>query len=738
MSNYGSAEKGTIESREDFKETPAGQYKYYAEELAASQKMLSKWHKKADKITKKFLGKPVGGDRDTNETFKLNLFNSNVTTLKSMLYGNTPKIDVSRRFNDQNDDVARVAGEMMSRMLNLDVQQNGQEVDCILQSALGDRLIEGLGCARARYDVETAEIDGEEQLVSESAPVEYYHWGDVLWGWCRNWAEMPWLAFRSYMTKEEVAARFGDKYAEKVQLKQQKPLSSDDSPDDNDMNSLWKKAEIWEIWDKKKKKVCWISIGCDKVLDSKPDPLGLKDFFPSPPFLVANATTSLYIPTPDYSLAEDLYNQIDTLQERISIISEAVKVVGVYDASSESIKNMLNTGTDNQLIPVDNWALFGEKMGLKGQIDWMPLADIVNALDKLRELRSEAIGLLQQVTGMSDIMRGELGSQYEGVGQSEMKAKFGSVRVQALQDQFAKFATDLFQIKAEIISKHFSPQTIAQKSNMQFSPDREMIPQAVQLIKDYDKAQLRVDIRPESVAMVDYAQLKNERTDYITALSSFMQSAAPLMEADPGAKPFLLQLLQWGLAGFKGAGEIEGVIDKAIEAAQQQTKEGEDKEDPAMQEKQMEMQAEQQKQQGEMQKVQAKAQADMQIRQQDYELDINFAREQHNMKMQQSMADMQRSLAETESKLQTDLLLEQVQAQTNIQQTQATMQGEMEKDIVEAELNLAAESEKTRNKIAEIRASAMTKITEGQAKIDETRQIQALKPLPKDNGGDSE
>jgi hypothetical protein len=56
----------------------------------------------------------------------------------------------------------------------------------------------------------------------------------------------------------------------------------------------------------------------------------------------------------------------------------------VYDSSSEGIKNMLGSGTDNQLIPVDNWALFGEKAGLKGQIDWMPLGDIVNALDKLR------------------------------------------------------------------------------------------------------------------------------------------------------------------------------------------------------------------------------------------------------------------------------------------------------------------------------------------------------------------
>jgi len=740
--DYNKAENGSVESRDgvDDEDSTVDQYKYYAEELKASTKLLSKWHKQADKIVRKFVGKDPKGSLGEGDSFKLNMFNSNVTTLQSMLYGNTPKIDVSRTFTDQNDDVARVASDILNRMLNLDVQQNGEEVDSILQSSLSDRLIAGLGAARVRYEVETQESeDGAEEMISESAPIEYYHWGDVLWGWGRNWSELPWIAFRSYLTKSEVSDRFGEEHAEKVTYKEQTINSSEDSAAETDMDGLRKKAEVWEIWDKRERKVVWVSLGCDHVLDTQPDPLGLENFFPAPPFFLANPTTNIYMPTPDYSLAQDLYNEIDKLQERISIITEAVKVVGVYDSSSESIKNMLNSGQDNELIPVENWALFGEKNGLQGQIDWMPLTDIVNALDKLRELRSDAIGLLQQVTGMSDIMRGGLDSQYEGVGQSEMKAKFGSVRVQALQDRFAKFATDLFQIKAEVISKHFSPQTIAQKSNMQFSLDVELVPQAIQLLKNPNATQLRVSIRPESVAMVDYAQLKNERTGYLTALATFMQSAAPLIEQDPATKPFLLQMLQWGLSGFKGASEIEGVLDKAIEASQVEAKqqEGQEKPDPEMQKAQAAMQQEQMKQQGEMQKIQAKAQSDMQIRQQDYELDMNFAREQHNMKMAEVGADMQRSIAETRTKLQADLLLEQAQASSNIDQTDATMRGEMQKDVVEAQLSAAADSEKTANKITEIQANAMAKIAEGRVKTEGEREMKALDAQARDTGDDS-
>jgi hypothetical protein len=719
----------SIESRKDFAKTPKGQYKYYSEELGASAKMLNQWHKQADKITQKFLGKtPAGQNKDSLTNFKLNLFHSNTTTLASMLYGSIPKIDVSRRHADANDDIARVATTTLNRLLNLDVQDNGAEIDSVLRAVLQDRLLGGLGCARVRYEVETEVIKGVEEMTSESAPIEYYHWGDVSWSWARSWSEVRWVAFRSYLTKDEIEERFGAKAADKIQLKQQKMNTSDDSNRDTDTDGAWKKGEIWELWDKQKRKVVWLSIGYDKVLDIKDDTLGLNGFFPVPPFFIANATTALYMPTPDYKLAEDLYNEIDKLQERISIITEAVKVVGVYDSSSPDIQTMMNHGSDNKLIPVSNWAIFGEKNGLKGQIDWMPIGDIVNALDKLRELRSEAIGLLQQVTGMSDIMRGELGSAYEGVGQSQMKAKFGSIRVQALQDQFARFATDLFQIKAEIIAKHFSPETIAQRSNMQFSPDIDKLPQAIELIKNPAAARLRVEIRPESVAMVDYAQLKNERTEFLGALSNFMQSAQPLMESDPAAKPFLLQMLQWGLAGFKGASEIEGVLDRAIEAATQQAQQGEgEKPDPAMQAAQMAMQAEQQKQQGELGKIQAKAEADMRLREHDVQADLQTATSNHQMKLIEVNADMTRALTETDAKLQADLLLEQVQAQTNIQQTQATMEGEMQKDLFEAQINIEAEGVKTANKIREIGAAASAKITESQM---------TQKPEAKPKGGD--
>jgi hypothetical protein len=462
-----------------------------------------------------------------------------------------------------------------------------------------------------------------------------------------------------------------------------------------------------------------MAFGYDKILETKPDPLKLSNFFPVAPFFMANPTTSLYAPTPDFTLSQDLYNEIDKLQERISIITEAVKVVGVYNSAAADVGNMFKQGMDNDLIPVDNWALFAEKGGLQGNIEWVPIADVVNALDKLISLRDQNIGLLQQITGMSDIMRGSLDNQYEGVGQSQMKAKFGSVRVQALQDQFAFFASDLMQIKAEIISRHFDPSSIVKMSNMEHSPDRELLGPAVELIKQHDKAKLSISIRPESVAMVDYAQLKQERTDFINSLAVFLQSATPMLEMEPSTAPFLMQLLQWGLAGFKGAQEIEGVIDKAIEAAEEAAKEPE-KPDPAdaaaEKQMQMQMQMQQQKEQGELAKIQAKAQADMGIRQADLEADIQTAFQQAEAKKVEIEADMHATLAEIQAKMEADIAVEQVQAAANIAQTQAGAEAEIGKAVATTEIEVQKEAIKSGLKINEIGASSAAKIKEAKAK----------------------
>ena len=746
----------TLESVKDFPDTPYGKQSYWQVEIDSSKKMLAPWHKDADRIHNRYVNErssSATGQALTTGTkqFRLNLFYSNTQTIYSLLYGRIPKVDVKRRNSDARDDVGRVASVIMERLLNNDMASNSNQYESLLKTTLLDRLVPGLGCARVRYDVVTEEVEvtaaplpdlgtpleGEDdtvvamqmtetKIVEELAPADYVHWRDVLWSWARTPADLRWMAFRTWRTKDEAIERYGKKVAEKLQYKQQKMVVDEKSDQVNpDDDNYWLKAEIWEIWCKEDRMVYEYTEGQEKLLKSTPDPLQLRDFFPAPPYLIANPTSSIYKPTPDFHMMQDLYNEIDKLQTRIAIITEAVKVVGIYDSGSTEIQRMFKEGTDNTLIPVDQYALVAEKGGLKGVIDWFPIESVVNALLNLRQLRDESIELLYQISGMADVMRGALSNQYEGVGQTNEKVKFGSVRVQKLHEDFATFASGLMSLKAEIISRHFEPQTILEMSQADMlMEDPNVIAQAVLLLKDPEKCNLSIVIKAESLAMVDYTRLRQERDEFMQGLTGFMGAAAPLMEADPAAKPFLLQMLQWYMAGFRGSDEDEGVLDQAIAASQQAAQNPEP--DSEAKQAQQQVAIEQAKAENAIRIQQAKVQGEMQLREQDKQADIATKMAEHQTKMREIEASLLADTTSIRAKAEADVWTEQMTSQANAEQQMASVEGEIAKEVVSHQLDIDKMVTQERLKIREMSVSAATKVAEeaGKSKVKQDNETE--------------
>jgi len=661
-----------IERASEFEETPAGWATRWEMEISASKKWLKKWHKQSDKVVERFLD---NREKDVDDvSTKLNLFNANITTLQAMLYGRMPKVEVDRRFADQDDDIARVAGQILQRILNTDIESAGEDYSHVLRTALGDRLLVGLGTARLKYDFEERQtevppqldpISGEElapgytdtKVEDEWTDTVYTHWKDLLWSPCRTFAEMRWRSYRSYLTRDELIARFGEELGQAIPLNSKGPAyeKNRDSVREKD---IWDQAEVWEIWDKTNKKVFWFVEGFDRILDIKEDPLGLESFFPEPPAMMANITSSKYIPKADYVIAQDLYTQIDILETRISLLTSACKAVGVYDKNNDGIQRVFMEGVENQLIPVDNWAAFAEKGGLKGVVDWVPIEQVANVITLLTQKQNDMINQLYQVTGMADILRGAASTVGVSATEQAIKAKFASIRVQALQDEFARFASDLQRIKAEIIAKHYQPYCILEQSNILSTPDAAMAEQAVGLIKNPDVARWKIQVKPETLAMVDYAQLKQDRVEYINALATFLQSAAPLIEMSGQAVPFLMQLMKWGLAGFKGSNEIEGVVDQAIATFEKQMQQGGgEKPDP-----------EQIKAQAEIQKAQMgiqKAQMDFQMDQQRFQFEMQQAQQEHQFKMIELQTKHQMEMEKLRAGVLAEERKQEVQTEAN-------------------------------------------------------------------------
>jgi hypothetical protein len=134
-----------------------------------------------------------------------------------------------------------------------------------------------------------------------------------------------------------------------------------------------------------------------------------------------------------------------------------------------------------------------------------------------------------------------------------------------IQDLFGTYAADIQRIKLEMMCRLYTDQNIAKQANVMAmnDADKELLQPALQMMRTADIV-WRVTVRSESLSATDYAQLQSERVSFLEALSMFLQSSGKLIETTPEALPSLLEMLKWGLAGFRGAREIEGVIDKAI------------------------------------------------------------------------------------------------------------------------------------------------------------------------------
>lgn len=570
----------SITSESDFANTPNGLAQKWQTEIQASQQELLKFHQDANRITQRYLDKRDAYAKDES---KVNLFWSTMQVLLSMLYARPPKADVSRSFQDYDDDVARVSGTMLQRMLNRAFDDNVSAWDSAVRQGIEDWLVVGEGQIWLRYEVETEDYEipavfdeyGQElspaeqatRIIDEDAPCDYIYWEDFFYSPARTWHEVRWVARRVFMTKDQLVARFGEAIAAQVPLGNysKKDQVNDQSP----KHDPWSKAEVFEIWCKERRKVYWYAKSCDVILDVKDDPLHLDGFFPCPKPLAANVTSSNFMPRADYIFAQDQFNELDEINTRITWLTRATKVAGVYDKSAEGVQRVFNQTAENQLVPVDNWAMFAEKGGIKGQVDWIPIDQVVNAIDHLRVYRQDKVTQIYEVLGISDIMRGSSKASETAAAQ-QIKAQFGSTRIQLKQFYIADWITQALRIKAEIISKHFQPETIMKRSNILRTPDAPLAMQAVQLLKDEEMSEYRINIEADSMAALDWAAERDAAVQFMQGLGAFISQVAPMAQQVPQAAPVLMSLLQWSVSKFRVSTQIESVLDQAISALKQQ------------------------------------------------------------------------------------------------------------------------------------------------------------------------
>lgn len=569
------------------------EYKEYSQEWWANKlttreaELDEKWRRAADKIVKRYLDIRDDSTLITTEEYpsrKYNIFWANTQITKAALYATPPKPQVTRQFGDAKDDVARTAALILQRMLNFDLQADDSRTHDSLNMANEDHLIPGLGQVWLRLETDTEPIPpvidpttqqemapAGERIVDQRVECDYVQWRDFIWEASRIWREVGWVARRCWMRKKEFAKRFGKEKLAQLEASIKEKKDNGELP----KGFTEGKIEVFEIWCKDMNKAYWISKFADQILDTQDDPLLLDEFFPCPMEPIsATHTTNSTIPRSDYTMVSDQYEELDILNTRIAMLTKALRVVGVYDKNNGELTRMLS-GSEFAMIPVDNWAAFAENGGLKGQVDWFPIEIIAQVLERLMNQRVAVINQIYELTSISDIMRGASNPR-DTLGAQKLKAQYSSVRLQLKQQAVGKFVRQALRIKAEIIARHFDPRIIAEQSQIMMTESAQFAQPAIELIKNYKASEYRINIGEETLSLADYNAERELRTEYLTAVGQFLSQAGMMAQAQPAAMPYLLRIIAWVTASFRGASDIESVLDEAIELAKNAPPQGEE------------------------------------------------------------------------------------------------------------------------------------------------------------------
>lgn len=610
MSDTADTSAGSLERPEDAGKGKSGLVALWLDAIALAGKEEADWRDNAAEALAAYKGEVKDKARAQR---RFNILFSNVETIAPAVYNSVPTPDVRRRFGD-DDPVGRTAAQVLERALSSSV--DGYGFDPIMRRSVKDTLITGRGVVRVRYEPTMA--DGA--LIYERVGCESVYWADFRRGPARTWESVPWVAFRHFLTREELE-RLNPKIGATIDLDAR--LQGVEDKDGQPPAQIFQRATVWEIWDRERRRVLFIAPAYrDAPLVEADDPLGLADFFPVPCPLYAIDTPDSLVPVEPYRLYKDLADELDRVTRRIASLTAALKWRGAYaDPTLGDFLVKFEKLADGEFAPMDNPGVFQNGAGGLEKAFWMmPIEQAAGVLQQLYAAREQIKASIYEVTGISDIVRGASQATETATAQS-IKSQWGSLRIQRLQAEVQRFARDLLRLKAEIIAEKFEPQSLMAASGI---PVDE---QVMALLRNDALRTYRVDIETDSTIQADVARAQQNASGFIAGFGQFMQAVGPAVQA--GALPVEVArtMLQSFARSFKLGRSVEDAIDSigqpqpqapgapqadAQAAAQQQAQQ---EAAQAQAEAQMTAQGEQMKAQASLQGEQVRAQASVQAEQ---------------------------------------------------------------------------------------------------------------------------
>lgn len=401
-----------------------------------------------------------------------NLWHANIEVLCPALYNSTPIPDIRPRGNRQ-DRVARLASDAAEQTLvyQLDRHQFDHTMGGVVLAAG----LTGRGLARVRYE---PALDGDElseqTVQSELVPHDQYVLGPA-----RQWPP-PWIAFKHHLTEDDVRSDPSLDLQGKIEdLPWSTGFDEDKSgasEDDRTYRGIEKTIPVWEIWDRTAREVLWVVEHAEKrsVLKRIPDPNLFPEFYPVPRPLDMIRRYSDMTPVCPFKIYRPLFLAWSDLNARIAENTRMVKVTGMIDPTIAVEVDELRAARSGTYVPVQSQKLeefVGNSRALRDRLWEWPIEPVAAALQQLYAARDQLKQLIYEVTGISDIMRGQAPAASQTATATDQQTQFGTLRLQDTQNEVSRFARDLIRMKTHIIARRFEWDVIKAQANIDYLKD---------------------------------------------------------------------------------------------------------------------------------------------------------------------------------------------------------------------------------------------------------------------------
>ncbi|API52708.1 hypothetical protein BMW22_14755 [Rhizobium leguminosarum] len=611
----------------------------WQQELERAQRYFRSWHDRCVKIEKIYLDQQ--SDQTNAAKRRFPMLWANTSVLQPAVYARVPQPVVERRFKDAQP-VARMASELVER--NLAYMGDEADIDSIMRAVRDDFLLCARGTVWLRYEADFEPLDmgvqpsdapanggfpeglpsgfpgglsGDgvredggappEAITDERVCIDYVHWSDFLHSPARRWKDVTWVARRVPMTDEEMEKRFGPDAMSSLQAQ---GAGSNKGSNQTERAENEGKTHVWEIWCKSENYTVWIADGAPVALEVSEPPLDLTHFWPCPRPAYGTMSTSSLIPVPDYVYYQQQCDEIDLLTKRVNKLTDQLRLKVFYPSGdgviSPAIEKAMRPENDTVMVPIPEWAAFTDKGGSKAIVT-LPIDEVQKVIIACIQARKQLIEDVYQITGISDIVRGDTQASETATAQ-RIKSQWGSIRIRDRQAELARFARDIIRLAGEIICDQFQPETLmlvsgiklptmAEKQQVQIQmqqmqmaaqqaaaraeqmgqpapPPPEMPPQlqemmqqptideVVQLLRNDSIRGFQIDIETDSTIEPDEDAEKQRRLEFVQMIGGFLQQAGAMAQQNPMLVPVMVETLLFAARGFRAGRQLESTLEQ--------------------------------------------------------------------------------------------------------------------------------------------------------------------------------